>query len=145
MSEPKKATKRAAKAAFSAEERAAMKDRAKETKAGRGNDASAVLEKIAELPEDERVLAERIHAIITENGPGLTPKLWYGMPAYYKDGKAMCFFQPAGKFKARYATLGFNDNATLDDGTMWPTAFAIARLTAADEARIADLIKRAAG
>jgi uncharacterized protein YdhG (YjbR/CyaY superfamily) len=136
---------------FTAEERDAMKERAKELKAsarrgsrGKGaDDESAVLAKIAELPEPDRAMAERVHAVITASAPALSPKLWYGMPGYAKDGKVVCFFQSAQKFKARYATLGFNDAATLDDGTMWPTAFALTELTAADEARIGTLVKQA--
>ncbi|GAA2406692.1 iron chaperone [Nonomuraea africana] len=136
---------------FTDEERAAMKEHAQELKkaARRGSRAAKadgerdVLEKIAEMAEADRVLAERFHAIVTASAPDLSPKLWYGMPAYAKDGKVLCFFQSAEKFKARYATLGFNDIANLDDGTMWPTAFAVTELTAADEARIAELVKRA--
>ncbi len=138
---------------FSAEERAAMKERAKEVKtaARRGKRASKadgerdVLSKIAEMPEPDRSMGERLHAIITAAAPALSPRLWYGMPAYAKDGKVVCFFQSAEKFKSRYATLGFSDTATLDDGTMWPTAFALTELTAADEARIAALVKKAVG
>ena len=137
---------------FSAEERAAMKERSKEvrTASKRGPkhdpaaDAADVLEKIAELEELDRVMAERIHTVITERVPELAPKLWYGMPAYARNGKVVCFFQPAKKFKTRYATLGFNDPATLDDGDMWPTSFAIMTLTEDVEARIAELAKRAA-
>ena len=136
---------------YTAEERAAMKDRATELKASarRGSRASKadgeseVLAKIAELPEPDRVMAERIHAIVKANAPELTPRTWYGMPAYAKDGKVVCFFQSADKFKSRYATFGFNDKANLDDGTMWPTAFALTELTAADEARIAALVTKA--
>jgi uncharacterized protein YdhG (YjbR/CyaY superfamily) len=118
--------------------------------AGRGSRAAAadeeaaVLAKIAELPGPDRSMGERLHAIIRASAPALSPKLWYGMPAYAKDGKVVCFFQPAQKFKARYATLGFNDTANLDEGSMWPTAFALVTLTRADEARIAELVKRAA-
>jgi hypothetical protein len=135
---------------FTDEERAAMRERARELKAeGRRGPAakadgeSAVLEKIAEMIGPDRVLAERLHAIITTSAPDLSPKTWYGMPAYAKDGKVICFFQSAGKFKSRYATLGFNDGANLDDGAMWPTAFALTELTAADEARISALVKKA--
>ncbi|HTF07939.1 MAG TPA: DUF1801 domain-containing protein [Asanoa sp.] len=136
---------------FTEEERDAMKERAKELKATarRGSRAAKadgegdVLAKIAEMPSDDRAIAERLHALIKENAPVLTPKLWYGMPAYALDGKVLCFFQPAAKFKTRYSTLGFNDVARLDDGTMWPSAFAITELTAADEARIAALMKQA--
>jgi uncharacterized protein YdhG (YjbR/CyaY superfamily) len=129
-----------------------MKDHALELKAAkkRGTKASAadgetdVLAKIAEMSETDRVLAEQVHSIVRAAAPGLTPKLWYGMPAYAKDGKIVCFFQSAAKFKARYATLGFNDPANLDDGAMWPTAFALTKLTADDEQRIIDLVARAA-
>ncbi|MEU6877423.1 DUF1801 domain-containing protein [Streptomyces sp. NPDC046712] len=138
---------------FTAEERDAMKERAKELKAParRGSRAAKadtepeVLAKIAEMPDADRVLAERIHAIVKAGAPSLTAKLWYGMPAYAKDGKIVCFFQSAQKFKSRYATLGFNDTAALDEGTMWPTAFALTELTPADEELIAALIKRAVG
>jgi uncharacterized protein YdhG (YjbR/CyaY superfamily) len=137
---------------FTDEERAAMKERAREVKAaaGRGPRASKadgesdVLAKIAEMPEPDRAMAERIHVIVTDSAPDLTPRTWYGMPAYAKDGKVVCFFQSAQKFKSRYATFGFNDTANLDDGSMWPTAFALTELTAAEEARIATLVKRAA-
>jgi uncharacterized protein YdhG (YjbR/CyaY superfamily) len=104
-----------------------------------------VVAKIAEMEDADRVMAERIHSVVRASAPDLAPKLWYGMPAYAKDGKVVCFFQSAQKFGARYATLGFNDKAELDEGTMWPTAFALTRLTAADEARIVELVKRAAG
>lgn len=143
-----RATARDASPAFTAEERAAMKERAREVKAEkrRGSRADQVLEvlaKIAEMPEPDRAMAERIHAIVTTNAPDLVPRLWYGMPAYAMDGKVVCFFQSAEKFTARYATLGFNDSANLDDGSMWPTAFALTALTAADEGRIGELVKRA--
>ncbi|MEV6208188.1 DUF1801 domain-containing protein [Kitasatospora sp. NPDC051914] len=137
---------------FTAEERQAMKEHAKELKAAarRGSRAdkaaeaeAAVLEKIAEMQESDRTMAERIHAVVKANAPELAPKLWYGMPAYAKDGKVVCFFQSAQKFKTRYATFGFSDLANLDDGTMWPAAYALADLTPADEARLADLVKRA--
>jgi uncharacterized protein YdhG (YjbR/CyaY superfamily) len=136
---------------FTDEERGAMKERARELKAAtrRGSrgkvvdEEGALLEKIAEMADSDRAMAERLHAVITGSAPGLSPKLWYGMPAYARDGKVVCFFQPAQKFKARYATLGFNDAAELDDGTMWPTAFALTEWTAADEARIAELVKKA--
>jgi uncharacterized protein YdhG (YjbR/CyaY superfamily) len=137
----------AAADSFTAEEKAAMKERAKELKrnASAADDLKAVLDKIAEMPATDRALAERVHAIVTATAPDLAPKLWYGMPAYYnKDGKNVCFFQDANKFKARYATLGFNEAAKLDDGTMWPTSFALLKLTAADEKRIAELVKQAA-
>ena len=133
------------KTGFTAEEREAMKARAQELKADEANEASAsaVLAKIAEMEEPDRAIAERLHAIITANAPGLVPRLWYGMPAYTQDGKVVCFFQSAQKFKTRYATLGFNDTANLDDGTMWPTAFALKELTAAEEARIVALVQQA--
>src|SRR5262245_620104 len=115
-----------------------MKERAKERKsAGKGDGESEVLAKIAEMPEPDRALAERIHALVKTTAPALAPRTWYGMPAYAKDGKVVCFFQSAHKFKTRYATFGFSDKAKLDDGAMWPTAFALTELTAADEARIA--------
>jgi uncharacterized protein YdhG (YjbR/CyaY superfamily) len=133
------------------EERAAMKARTQElkTEARRGPRAdkadgeAAVLAKIAEMPEADRVMAERLHAIITASAPALAPKTWYGMPAYAKDGKVVCFFQAADKFKSRYATFGFDAAAKLDEGSMWPVAFALTALTAADEARIAALVKKA--
>ena len=133
------------------EERAAMKERAQEMKAGarRGSRSDKadgerdVLAKIAEMPAPDRAMAERLHAIIKASAPALSPKTWYGMPAYAKDGKVVCFFQSAHKFKSRYATFGFDVAANLDEGTMWPTAFALKELTAADEARIAALVKKA--
>jgi uncharacterized protein YdhG (YjbR/CyaY superfamily) len=134
---------------FTAEERAAMKARAQELKAeARANKDKAagerdVLAKIAELPDPDRAMAERLHALIKASAPALSPRLWYGMPAYAKDGKVVCFFTPASKFNSRYATFGFNDAANLDEGAMWPTAFALTELTAADEARIAALVKKA--
>jgi uncharacterized protein YdhG (YjbR/CyaY superfamily) len=133
---------------FTAEERAAMKERVKELKAEArgsraGNGESDVLAKIAEMPENDRAMAERLHAIIKADAPDLSPRTWYGMPAYGKDGKVVCFFQSADKFKARYATLGFSDKATLDKGAMWPTAFALKELTAREEAKIAALVKQA--
>jgi uncharacterized protein YdhG (YjbR/CyaY superfamily) len=136
---------------FTDEERGAMKERAQELKASArrgpgGKEAaeeSAVLAKIAELPEPDRAMAERLHAVIKASAPALSPKLWYGMPAYAKDGKVVCFFQSAQKFKSRYATFGFNDTANLDEGAMWPTAFALTELTAAAEARIGALVKKA--
>jgi uncharacterized protein YdhG (YjbR/CyaY superfamily) len=136
---------------FTAEERAAMKDRAQELKASarrgpRGKEADdegALLAKIAEMAEPDRVMAERIHAVVTASAPLLSPKLWYGMPAYARAGKIVCFFQPAKKFKSRYATFGFNDAAMLDEGTMWPTAYALTGLTDDDEARIAALVTKA--
>ena len=133
------------------EERAAMKERAKELKAearrgaraGKEDGESAVLEKIAEMPEPDRAMAERIHSIIKDNVPALSPRTWYGMPAYAKDGKVVCFFTPASKFKERYATFGFNAEANLDEGNMWPTSWALQKLTAAEEARITELVKKA--
>ncbi|HYJ67555.1 MAG TPA: DUF1801 domain-containing protein [Nocardioidaceae bacterium] len=157
----KKATQKSAKKTaasnkeskgFTAEERAAMKDRAQELKseARRGKRGSKkdgesdLLEKIAEMSKADRVMAERLHAIITDSAPELSPKTWYGMPAYANDdGKVVCFFQSAAKFKARYATLGFNDTANLDAGSMWPTSFALKDLTATEEAKIAKLVKKA--
>jgi uncharacterized protein YdhG (YjbR/CyaY superfamily) len=122
-----------------------MKERAQELKAAKNREEAErdVLAKIAEMPKADRVLAERIHAIVTDVAPDLSPRTWYGMPAYAKDGKVLCFFQPARKFKTRYATLGFNDAAALDDGAMWPVAYALTELTAADEARIGALVKKA--
>jgi len=130
---------------FTDEERAAMKERVKEMKAAadQAEGESALLAKIAEMPDPDRAMGKRLHAVIKASAPALSPKLWYGMPAYAKDGKIVCFFQPAQKFKTRYATLGFNDAAHLDEGTMWPTAFALTKLTAADEARIGALVKKA--
>ena len=135
---------------FTAEEQAAMKERAKELKAearadrDRAAGESDVLAKIAEMPEPDRAMAERLHAIIKVSAPDLSPKTWYGMPAYAKEGKVVCFFQSAAKFNARYATFGFQEAANLDEGTMWPTSWALTELTAADEKRIAALVKRAA-
>jgi uncharacterized protein YdhG (YjbR/CyaY superfamily) len=134
---------------FTAEERAAMKERARELKAeARANEdraagESAVLAAIAEMKGQDRAMAKRLHALITASAPALTPKTWYGMPAYAKDGKVVCFFKSAAKFKSRYATLGFEDEANLDEGAMWPTSFALKELTAADETRIAALVKKA--
>jgi len=136
---------------FTAEERAAMKERAKELRAqakrgaARADGEAEVLAKIAEMSGSDREMAERVHAIVTETAPDLLPRTWYGMPAYAKDGKVLCFFQSAEKFQARYATLGFNDTAALDDGAMWPTAFALTSLSAADEQRIRTLVAKAAG
>jgi uncharacterized protein YdhG (YjbR/CyaY superfamily) len=159
MSQPeKKGTQESAKSTaainkkskgFTDEERAAMKERAKELKAearankNKAEGESDVLAKIAEMPEPERAMARQLHEIIKASVPVLSPKTWYGMPAYAKDGKVVCFFQSAQKFNTRYATLGFNDAANLDEGTMWPTAFALTELTAADEARIGALVKKA--
>ncbi len=136
---------------FTDEERGAMKDRVQEQKvagrrgsrADKADEENAVLAKIAEMPETDRALGERVHAVIKASAPALSPKLWYGMPAYAKDGKIVCFFQSAQKFKTRYATFGFSDEANLDEGAMWPTAYALTQLTAADEARIAALVKKA--
>ncbi|MGH8934928.1 MAG: hypothetical protein ACRDXD_01440 [Acidimicrobiia bacterium] len=156
----KKATQKTAKSttksgktlkAFADEERAAMKERAQELKAparrgpraGKADEESAVVAKIAEMPEPDRAMAERLHAIIKASAPALSPKTWYGMPAYAKDGKVVCFFQSAQKFNARYATFGFSDEANLDEGAMWPTSFALKELTAAEEARIGALVKNA--
>jgi uncharacterized protein YdhG (YjbR/CyaY superfamily) len=125
------------------EERAAMKERAREVKASKGDGESDVLEKIAAMPEPDRAMAERLHTIIKASVPELTPRTWYGMPAYAKDGKVLCFFTPASKFKERYATFGFNATANLDEGNMWPTSWALTELTATEEARIVELVKRA--
>jgi uncharacterized protein YdhG (YjbR/CyaY superfamily) len=138
---------------FTDEERAAMKEHANELKtaarrgprAAKADGESEVLAKIAEMAEPDRVLAERIHAIVKASAPVLSPRTWYGMPAYAKDGNVVCFFQPAQKFKTRYATFGFSDKANLDEGAMWPTGFALTELTAADEARIGALVKQAVG
>jgi uncharacterized protein YdhG (YjbR/CyaY superfamily) len=147
MAEKKPAKKPARKSeGFTDEERAAMRDRAREARADRAGTAdgeSDVLEKIAEMPESDRDMAERLHAIVRASAPDLSPRTWYGMPAYAKDGKVVCFFRPAHKFKDRYATFGFNDKANLDEGHMWPIAFALTELTAAEEARIAALVKTA--
>jgi uncharacterized protein YdhG (YjbR/CyaY superfamily) len=136
---------------FADEERAAMKERAQELKAearrgpraGQADGESEVLAKIAEMPEPDRAMAERLHALIKASAPALSPKTWYGMPAYAKDGKVVCYFQSAHKFKSRYATFGFNDAANLDEGAMWPTSFALKKLTATEEARIGALVKKA--
>ncbi|HVP22141.1 MAG TPA: DUF1801 domain-containing protein [Anaerolineaceae bacterium] len=157
---PKKDTQKSARSTtetsnpskgFTDEERAAMKDRLQEQKAAarRGpradeaDEESAVLAKIAAMPEPDRTMGERLHAIIKASAPALSPKLWYGQPAYARDGKVVCFFQPAHKFKTRYATLGFSDEANLDEGGLWPVAFALKELTAAEEARIGALVKKA--
>jgi uncharacterized protein YdhG (YjbR/CyaY superfamily) len=157
---PKKDTQKSAKSTttvnkeskgFTKEERAAMKERAQELKAdarrgsraGKADGETDVLAKIAEMPEPDRAMAERLHVIIKANAPDLAPKTWYGMPAYAKDGKVVCFFQSAQKFNSRYATFGFSDTANLDDGAMWPTSFALKGLTATEEARIGALVKRA--
>jgi uncharacterized protein YdhG (YjbR/CyaY superfamily) len=126
------------------EEKAAARETVKERKLGTKNDEGALLAKIAEMPPSDRVMAERIHAIVKATAPALEPRTWYGMPAYYKNGKVMCFFQAADKFKARYATFGFDQAASLDEGVMWPTAWALTTLTAEGEKHIADLVKKAA-
>lgn len=133
------------KKGFTAEERAAMKERARELKRDTADGEQDVREKIAEMAEPDRAVAERIHAIVMNAAPTLTPRTWYGMPAYALDGKVVCFFQSAQKFKSRYATLGFNDAAKLDDGSMWPTAFALQKLTRSDEAKIRALVQKAVG
>jgi uncharacterized protein YdhG (YjbR/CyaY superfamily) len=130
---------------FTAEERAAMKERAQELKAEarKADGESALLAKVAEMPKPDRAKAERLHAIVKDSAPDLEPKTWYGMPAYARDGKVVCFFRSADKFKSRYATLGFTDQANLDEGAMWPTDFALKELTAAEEAKIRSLVKKA--
>ena len=156
MKDTQKSTKRTATTGktfegLTDEERAAMKARTQELKvearrgrrAGKADGEGDVLAKIAEMPEPDRAMAERLHALIKASAPALSPKTWYGMPAYAKDGKVVCFFQSAQKFKTRYATLGFSDAAQLDEGALWPTAFALTELTAAAEARIGALVKRA--
>jgi uncharacterized protein YdhG (YjbR/CyaY superfamily) len=159
---PKQETQKSAKSnaatskkskGFTDEERAAMKERAQELKAearrglraDQADGENDVLAKIAEMPEPDRAMAKRLHAIIKTSAPALSPKTWYGMPAYAKDGKVVCFFQSAQKFKSRYATFGFSDTANLDEGAMWPTSFALKELTATEEARIGALLKRAVG
>jgi uncharacterized protein YdhG (YjbR/CyaY superfamily) len=141
----RKRTTGKASTGFSVEERAAMRERVKELKAGedRAEGERALLEKIAEMPKTDRALAKQIHAIVKANAPDLTPRTWYGMPAYAKDGQVVCFFQSADKFKSRYATFGFSDNANLDKGAMWPTYFAVKELSAAEEKKIAALVKKA--
>ena len=142
-----KATTGKASNGFTAEERAAMRERAKELKAparrGKKDGEADVLAKIAEMPESDRVMAERLHAIVKASAPDLSPRTWYGMPAYAKDGKVVCFFQSADKFKTRYATFGFSDKANLDEGAMWPTAYALTQLRGAEEERIGELVKKA--
>ena len=143
---PTKSTAKSKKSkSFSAEERAAMKERAKELKAEaeKADGESALLAKIAEMKGNDRAMAKRLHAIVKANAPGLSPKTWYGMPAYARDGKVVCFFKSAEKFKSRYATLGFGEEANLDEGAMWPTDFALKKLTATEEARIVALVKKA--
>jgi uncharacterized protein YdhG (YjbR/CyaY superfamily) len=145
----KRTTRTDTSAALTKEELAALKETVKERKAearrgaGKGDGESDVLAKIAEMPKSDRVMAERIHAIVKASAPSLAPKTWYGMPAYARDGKVVCFFQAADKFKARYATFGFNDDAKLDEGSMWATSWALTKLTPADEAKIAALVKKA--
>ena len=142
---PKRTTATKKKAeAFTAEERSAIKERVKETKADKVDGESDLLGKIAEMSEPDRAMGKRLHAVIKASVPALSPTTWYGMPAYAKDGKVICFFQSGQKFKTRYATLGFSDAANLDEGTMWPNAYALTKLTAADEARIGALVKKAA-
>jgi uncharacterized protein YdhG (YjbR/CyaY superfamily) len=144
----KKGTRKSAKNSgkttkgLTAEERAAMRERVKELK-GKGEGEAAVLAKIAEMPKADRAMAKRIHAIVEAAAPELIPRTWYGMPAYSKDGKVICYFQSADKFKARYATFGFNDAANVDDGNMWPTSFGLKKLTAAEEKKIGALVKKA--
>jgi len=149
---PKKDTPKSAKSTtatgktfkgFTDEERVAMKERVQELKADNADGESAVRAKIAAMPERDRAMGKRLHAIIRASAPALSPQLWYGMPAYAKDGKVVCFFQSAQKFKTRYATLGFSDKANLDDGALWPTAFALKELTATEETRIGALVKKA--
>jgi uncharacterized protein YdhG (YjbR/CyaY superfamily) len=137
--------KTAKKSTFTAEERAAMKERAKELKAeaSKADGERAVLDKIAEMKGSDKTIAKRLHTIVKASAPALSPKTWYGMPAYAKDGKIVCFFQSAGKFKSRYATLGFSDEAHLDKGEMWPTSFALKKLTDAEEKKIRTLVKQA--
>jgi uncharacterized protein YdhG (YjbR/CyaY superfamily) len=143
MTETKKSPKRKQSEGFTDEEKRAMKERARELKAGKVDGESDVLAKIAEMPDPDRAMAERLHVVITASSPALSPRTWYGMPAYAKDGKVVCFFQSAQKFKTRYATFGFSDKANLDEGSMWPTAFALTELTADVEARIGALVKQA--
>ena len=149
--QPARRTSGKASRGFTDEERVAMRERAQELKAaarrgsraGKADGEGDVLAKIAEMPERDRAMAERLHAIVKASAPALSPRTWYGMPAYAKDGDVVCFFQSAQKFKTRYATLGFSDKANLDEGAMWPTSFALKELTAAEEARIGALVKRA--
>jgi hypothetical protein len=138
-----KSTTGKASKGFTDEERAAMRERVREAKADKADGESDVLAKIAEMAEPDRVMAERLHALIKASAPALSPRTWYGMPAYAKDGKVVCFFQTAEKFKTRYATLGFSDKANLDEGAMWPTSLALKKLTAAEEKRIRALVKQA--
>jgi uncharacterized protein YdhG (YjbR/CyaY superfamily) len=146
----KKTNARTSAPAFSDAERSAMKERAQEARKERAgakeaDDEQTLRDKIAEMSTEDRELAEQVHAIITDAAPELAPRTWYGMPAYAKDGNVVCFFQPAAKFKARYSTLGFNDPAALDDGAMWPTAYALTKVTAAEEKKIRTLVRKAAG
>ena len=145
MAESKTKTKRTGSTTgFTAEEKAAMRERARETKSGgKADGESGVLEKIAEMGDADRDMAERIHALVADVAPELSPKTWYGMPAYAKDGKVLCFFQAAGKFDSRYATFGFTDEAQLDQGAMWPTYWGLTELTAAEEKKIVALVKKA--
>ena len=146
MAERKPAKKGTQKSrGFTAEERAAMRERARELKAeaAKADGESALLAKIAEMPKPDRAIAKRLHALIKASAPDLSPKTWYGMPAYAQDGKVVCFFQSADKFKSRYATFGFSDEANLDKGAMWPTSFALTELTAAEEKKIGALVKKA--
>ena len=151
MKPAQKGTQKSAKSttstgkAFNEEERGAMRDRVQEMRAGKGEGEDVVLAKIAEMREPDRSMAKRLHVIIRESAPALSPRLWYGMPAYAKDEKVVCHFQAASKFKTRYATFGFSDKANLDEGNMWPNAFALKKLTAAEEARVAALVKKAVG
>jgi len=144
---PRKDTQKPAKKfkGFTDEERAAMKEYVQELKGGKVEGEGAVLAKIAGMPEPDRAMGKRLHAIIKASAPALSPRLWYGMPAYARDGKVVCFFQSAQKFKTRYATFGFSDKATLDDGAVWPVAFALKQLTAAEETRISALVRKAVG
>ena len=142
--QPAKRTTRKASETFTAEERAAMKERARESRAGSANGESDVLAKIAEMQDSDRAIAERIHAIVKATAPDLSPRTWYGFPAYAKDGNVVCFFQPAQKFKTRYATLGFSDKANLDEGAMWPNGYAVDKLTADVETKIRALVEKAA-
>ncbi len=148
MKDTKKSAKSAASTkrryeAFTDEEKGAMKDRVQELKLSKAEGESAVLEKIAEMSESDRAMAKRLHAVVKAAAPALSPKLWYGMPAYARDGKIICFFQPAKKFKTRYATIGFNDSANLDEGGLWPVAYALKKLTTAEEAKVVALVKKA--
>ena len=145
MADRKTAKKRTQKSGFTAAERAAMKERAQELKAEarKADGESALLAKVAEMKGPDRAMAERLHKLVKASAPELWPKTWYGMPAYAKDGKVLCFFQSAEKFGARYATLGFSDEANLDDGAMWPTSFALKKLTAKEEATIGKLLEKA--